>query len=326
MRGALRSKIMTNLDGKIQAKPPAKKITVGIAIDAMTLPAVLLSATAPALLGVLLAIEKVGRIPPLLTISLLLIPTLMNAAVNILNDYFDYISGNDTKENIAYEGDAPFAYHRVENPKPALWIGAGLFALAGIMGIYVIARTGILPAIIGIAGGIIAMTYSGTKLATSYLPIGEPLAGFTMGGLIPLGVYAALTGGIDWMVLYKTIPMMLIVSQFMLLNNTCDMERDRLAGRRTLPILLGQKKSQKLAKVLSVIWILQLLHVVITWYSYGLILILGMLILVRKSYAQIFQNERSQETKISATLPLVSVAMGIAIAYPLAVAVHLLLH
>ncbi|MCI5585580.1 MAG: prenyltransferase [Lachnospiraceae bacterium] len=316
---------MANSDLKTEPKAPAGKITLHIAVDAMTPPAVLLSATAPALLGILLAIEKVGRIPPLLTICLLLIPTLMNAAVNILNDYFDYVSGNDTNENIAYESDAPLAYHQVENPKPALWIGIGIFILAGIMGIYVIAVAGILPAIIGIIGGIIAMTYSGTKVATSHLPIGEPLAGFTMGGLIPLGVYTALTGEIDWMILYKTIPMMLIVSQFMLLNNTCDIERDYSAGRRTLPIVIGQEKSEKLANILSVIWIVQLLHVVITWYFYGVVIILVMLVKIWKSYISIFKTKRTRETKIPATIALVPVAMGIAVAYPLAVAVHLLL-
>lgn len=318
------SNIMTNQELNAQSRLPAKKITLPIAIDAMTLPAVLLSATAPALVGILLAIEKIGQIPPLLTICLLLIPTLMNTAVNILNDYFDYISGNDTNDNIAYESDAPFAYHQVENPKPALWVGTGLFLLAGLMGIYVIVAAGILPAIIGAVGGIIAITYSGTKVATSYLPIGEPLAGFTMGGLIPLGVYAALTGEIDWMVLYKTIPMMLIVTQFMLLNNTCDRERDRLAGRKTLPILIGQKKAQKLANVLSVIWLLQLLHVMITWYIYGLIIIVGMLIIIRKNYVLTFKIKRSNETKIPATMALVPVTMGIAVAYPLAIAVQLL--
>ncbi|MGN1314004.1 MAG: prenyltransferase [Lachnospiraceae bacterium] len=304
---------------------PAKKVTFSIALNATTPMAVLLSATAPAILGVLFAIERIGRPPLFLTLCLLLIPTLMNAAVDILNDYFDYVSGNDTLENIAYEGDAPLAYHQVENPRPAFWIGIGLFATAGLMGIYVILVSGILPALIGLAGGIIAATYSGSKVATSYLPIGEPLAGFTMGGLIPLGVYTALAGEIDWLILYKTIPMMLIVSQFMLINNTCDMERDRAVGRKTLPIVIGQKKAQKLANILSIIWILQLLHVVLTWYYYGAIVILIMLLAIRKNLFYTFKHERTRENKIPVTLALVGVATGIAAGYPLAVALHLIL-
>lgn len=307
------------------AKTPERKMTLQIAVNMTTPPAVLLSATAPALLGILLAIESVGRIPPVLTVCLLLIPTLMNAAVDVLNDYFDYISGNDSHENIVSESDAPLAYHQVENPKPALWFGIGLFVIASLMGTYVIAVSGMLPAIIGVVGGIVAITYSGTKVATSYLPIGEPLAGFTMGGLIPLGVYAALTGEIDGLILYKAIPMMLIVSQFMLINNACDMERDKIAGRRTLPIVIGQKNAQTLANILNLIWMVQLFHVVITWYSYGVMIILGMLLIIWKNYRRTFQMERTHENKIPVTAALACVAAGVAVAYPLAVAVHLLL-
>ncbi|MBQ9991173.1 MAG: prenyltransferase [Lachnospiraceae bacterium] len=306
-------------------KKPAGKITPSIAFDATTPMACLMSATAPAVLGVLMSAEKIGALPPLLTICLILIPTLMNASVNILNDYFDYVSGNDTSENIAYESDAPLAYHQVEDPRPALLIGIGLFLICAVMGIYVIAVSGILPAIIGLAGAVVALTYSGIKGATSYLPIGEPLAGFTMGGLIPLGIYAALVGEIDWMILYKTIPMMLIVTEFMFLNNTCDMKRDRAVGRKTLPILVGQEKAQKLANIVSIFWILQLLQVILTWYAYGTVIILIMLFRVRKNYLLTFKQERTQETKIPATLALLPVSGTVALGFPLSVAAHLLI-
>ena len=316
---------MSESSNHISPKPPAGKITLSIAVDAMTLPAVFMSATAPAVLGVLLSIERIGKLPILLTIFLILIPSLMNAAVNILNDYFDYVSGNDTAENITYESDAPLAYHHVQNPKPAFWIGILLFLISVLMGIYVISIAGFLPALIGLAGAIVAITYSGIKLATSYLPIGEVLAGFTMGCLIPLGVYSALTGEISWLLLYKSIPMMLIVTEFMFLNNTCDMVRDTAVGRKTLPILIGQKKAQKLANIVSIFWILQLLQIVLTWYYYGAILLFILLFRVRKNYLLTFTQERSDKTKIPATLALLPVAGAVALGFPLAVAAHLLI-
>lgn len=316
---------MSKSSNTITPKEPTGRITLSIAVDAMTPMAVLMSATAPAVLGVLLSIEKIGKLPLLMTVFLILIPSLMNASVNILNDYFDYVSGNDNPDNIAYESDAPLAYHRVKNPKPALWIGIGLFLLSVLMGVYVIATAGILPALIGLAGAVVALTYSGIKGATSYLPIGEVLAGFTMGGLIPLGVYASLAGEIDWLLLYKSIPMMLIVTEFMFLNNTCDMVRDKAVGRKTLPILVGQKKAQKLANMVSVFWILQLVQVVLTWYTFGLILLLPMLFKVRKSFFLTFTQERSDKTKIPATLALLPVTGTVALGFPLAVAFHLLI-
>ena len=110
----------------------------------------------------------------------------------------------------------------------------------------------------------------------------------------------------------------------MFLNNTCDRERDQAVGRKTLPILIGQQKAQKLANLVSIFWILQLLQVIITWYTYGTLIILLMLFRVRKNYLLTFKQERTRETKIPATLALVPVAGTVALGFPLSVAVHLL--
>lgn len=317
---------MTAVKARPAAIPPAGRITVRVAIDMTTPGAVLLSATAPALLAVLLAAETLGATPPLgLSVLLVLIPTLMNAAVDVLNDYYDYIRGNDTPENIVSESDGPLAYHRVADPRPALWLGWALLTIAALMGVYVVWRTGPLPASIGLAGMLILLTYSGGKLPTSHLPIGEVLAGFTMGGLVPLGVYAALTGRIDGAVLYRCIPMMFIVGQFMLVNNTCDMDRDRLAGRRTLPILIGRAAAQRLADVCNVLWMVQLLHVVLAWYGKGLPVLLIALVFCLKGIFASFRYDRTTKNKIPATAAVVLLALSVAVGYPLAVAVHLLL-
>ena len=261
----------------------------------------------------------------MLTVLLLAIPSLMNAAVASLNDYFDYISGNDTPYNIAAEYDGPLAYHRVEDPKPVLYFGVALLVAAGLMGIYVVWMTDPLPAVIGAVGAVIALTYSGGKYSISHLPIGEPLSGFTLGGLVPLGVYTALTGELDIQVLYKAIPMMLIVSQFMLANNTCDMDRDRTAGRRTLPILIGRAAAQRLADVLNIVWMAQLIHVVATGYSKGLLILIIALFSCWKGFITTYQHDRTQKTKLKVTAALSQVAAAVAIGYPMSVAVHLLL-
>lgn len=317
---------MSTVKARPAAIAPAGRITVRVAISMTTPGAVLLSATAPALLGVLLASETLGTAPSLgLSALLVLIPTLMNAAVDVLNDYYDYVRGNDTAQNIVSESDAPLAYHRVADPRPALWLGMALLVAAALMGVYVVWRTGLIPAVIGLAGMLILLTYSGGKLPTSHLPIGEALAGFTMGGLVPLGVYAALTGRVDGVILYRCIPMMFIVSQFMLVNNTCDMERDRLAGRRTLPILIGRAAAQRLADVCSVLWMVQLLHVTLTWYIKGLPILLIALAFCLKGVCAAFCCERTAKNKIPATAAVALSALSVAVGYPLAVAVHLLL-
>lgn len=317
---------MTAVKARPAAIPPAGRITLRVAVDMTTPGAVLLSATAPALLAVLLAAEALDSVPPLgLSVLLVLIPTLMNAAVDVLNDYYDYVRGNDTPENIVSESDGPLAYHRVADPRPALWLGLALLAAAALMGVYVVWRAGPLPAAIGLMGILILLTYSGGKLPTSHLPIGEVLAGFTLGGLVPLGVYAALTGRVDAAVLYRCIPMMFIVGQFMLVNNTCDMDRDRLAGRRTLPILIGRAAAQRLADVCSVFWVAQLFHAVLIWYPKGLPILLIALAFCLKGILATLRWDRTTKNKVPATAAVALSALSVAVGYPLAVAVHLLL-
>ena len=80
--------------------------------------------------------------------------------------------------------------------------------------------------IVILAGAVILVAYSAGKVPVSYLPVGELVSGFTLSGLVPLGVYSDMTGRADPVVLWKCIPMMLLVSHFMLVNNTCDIERD----------------------------------------------------------------------------------------------------
>lgn len=301
---------------------PDGKLTLRILVGMTTPGAIFLSAFAPAVLGVLLAVEQGAALPPLLVTCLLAIPCLLNASVNVLNDYFDYVSGNDTPENVVSEADGPLAYHRVIDPRPAYWIGLALFGLAAALGIYVILQTGWKPALIGVIGGLATLTYSGSKMATSYLPIGEPLAGFVLGGLVPLGVYTALTGYADGIVLYKAIPMMLIVTQFMMENNTCDLERDWAAGRKTLPILIGARRAMFLAWGLNILWVVQMLHVVQTWYPKGLPVFLVVMAMTAKPYLATFWEERTTANKTPATLALAKTALGVAVGYPLAIAMH----
>lgn len=307
-----------------QTKRPGR-VTLRLAIATTTPGAVLMTGLAPALLGLLLAVEAQGRVDALSAALVLLIPSLMNAAVASLNDYFDYVSGNDTPENVVSEADGPLAWHRVEDPKPVLWFALGLLGLAALLGLWVVLRCGLLPLWIGLVGAGIGLSYSGLGRGSSYLPVGEPLAGFTLGGLVPLGVYAALTGRLDWLLLWKALPMMLIVSEFMLSNNTCDMERDAAAGRRTLPILMGREGAEALARFSIIFWLTQLLSVLAIWYPLGLALMLIVLLLCRKGLWGAMFLPRTHETKTSSTGALALLALGVSAGYPAALGLHLLL-
>jgi len=308
-----------------RSRQTAGRVTLRLAVATTTPGAVLMTGLAPALFGLLLSLESRGSVAALPAVLLLCIPSLMNAAVASLNDYFDYVSGNDTPENVVSEADGPLAWNRVADPRPVLYFALALLLAAALMGAVVVRLCGWLPAAVGAAGALIGLTYSGVGRGSSYLPIGEPLAGFTLGGLVPMGVFAALVGRIDWLLLWKAVPMMLIVSEFMLSNNTCDIERDRKAGRRTLPVIIGRERSEKLARVSIVLWLAQLVSVLAVWYPFGLMLMLPVLFLCRKGIRGAMYLPRTHETKTPSTAALALLAIGVSAGYPAAVGLHLLL-
>ena len=204
----------------------------------------------PALLGGALAREG-GR--PLLCLAAACV--LMQAAANTFNDYSDFIKGADTPENCPDPADAVLVYARPA-PEKALALGFAFLAAAALTALPVVLRAGWRALAVGAAGAAALLLYSLGKKPLSYLPIGETVSGFVMGGLIPLGVYGALTGDFSARTLVPALPVMLGVALIMLTNNACDIERDSAAGRRTLPVLLGRERTRLVYRALLLLWAL----------------------------------------------------------------------
>ncbi|MDO5335400.1 MAG: prenyltransferase [Coriobacteriia bacterium] len=191
---------------------------------------------------------------PMLVV-LFAICVLMQSAVNVFDDYFDYKKGTDTLENSSNDKfDAVLVYNHV-SPKAVLAYAIGLLALAGLLGIYVIYECGWIPLAIGLVGAIVVVLYAGGKVPLSHLPVGEIVSGFVMGGLIPLACCYALTGQLDAKVLMFAIPVMIGIGLINATNNTCDIEKDAAVERDTLAVRLGRKKAPRIYKAFVIVWI-----------------------------------------------------------------------
>ena len=298
------------------------RVTFPVMLQIANPGACFLAAFMPALYALILASEAGAVLRKDLVVLLLVIPVLANMSINFLNDYFDYKRGNDRKDETLGADDAPLAFHEIKHPEPVLYAGILCFVAALLFGLRVVQVSGMVPAVIGVIGAVILVTYSAGKLPVSYLPVGELVSGFTLGGLVPLGVYSGFTKVVDPVVLWKCIPMMLVVSHFMLVNNTCDIERDTAAGRKTMPILAGRQNARKVCVVLTVFWIVQMIVMTGISYTFGLPVILLMLLLCRKSFTGMCRSERVPSTRTKDVVYVAGAAFGVALCLPLAVLVH----
>ena len=216
---------------------PYERFTLKMAVE-LAAPHTWPASILPVLVATSCAVVHSPALDVLMVCALLAICILMQASVNTFNDYYDFVKGADSEEDNVDVTDAVLVYNHI-NPASALRLAVGLLVAAFAIGVYVIYCAGWIPLVLGITGAVIVVSYSAGKTPISYLPIGEVVSGFVMGGLIPLACYQVLTGELDFVVLVWSIPTIIGIGLIMMTNNTCDIEKDIEVSRRTLPTLLG---------------------------------------------------------------------------------------
>lgn len=171
---------------------------------------------------------------------------LVDLTTTALNNY------NDTKKN-----GLPLQFKR----PVALVILLALLALSVATGLYLAYLTDIVVLIIGAICVGCGLLYSAGPVPISNQPLGEVLSGIFYGLFIPFiifyinlpaGTFLQIEGTgsslalslqiVPFLVLaLLSIPPTATTANIMLANNTCDVERDVLVNRHTLPYYLGKK-------------------------------------------------------------------------------------
>ena len=257
------------------------------------------AAIIPCLAAVCAAGVATGRASILLSLVLLAICILFQAAANTFNDYFDYVKGADSEEDQVEESDSTLVYNNI-NPAHALILAITFVVLAFALGIVVVLQAGIAPLVIAIVGAVVVILYSAGKTPLSYLPVGEAVSGVFFGLLIPIAVYLSLTGTFDWRMLLWSWPLILGVGLIMLTNNTCDIEKDIESGRRTLPVHLGRDRSVSLYHLLLAAWLVLIIIFAAVFFRGGLIITPFALLAAWPVMKPLVHNPLAPHTRIQA--------------------------
>lgn len=276
------------------------------------------AAILPALIAMACAAANGYAVSAVMALVLLAICILMQAAVNTFNDYYDYVKGSDSAEDNVDPTDAVLVYNNV-NPRSALMLAVGFLVVAFALGAYVIWQAGWIPLAIGIVGAIVVVLYSAGKTPISYLPIGELMSGFVMGGLTPLACYQALTKCFNPIMLVWALPTIIGVGLIMLTNNTCDVEKDIESGRKTLPVLLGRSRARTLYHALVWIWIALIIVNVLIWFSGGWPVLVFMLAASIPLLKALLSNPLAPPARIGAMAQICSVNIALGAFYAAAV-------
>ncbi|HLI59594.1 MAG TPA: 1,4-dihydroxy-2-naphthoate polyprenyltransferase [Solirubrobacteraceae bacterium] len=219
-----------------------------------TLPA----AIAPVLVGTALAgFQHVFH--PLRLLAALLGAIFIQVGTNLSNDYSDARRGADAEDRL---GPVRVTAGGLVPPRQVLIATYVSFGLAVLAGIYLIVVAGWLLLAIGVASIIAGVLYTGGPRPYGYEGLGEVFVFLFFGVVAVAGSYFVQVRGLDWEAFALSVPVGLLAAAILVVNNVRDIDSDRRAGKRTLAVRLGRKRTRVMfAVMLALAFVLAL----VTW-------------------------------------------------------------
>ena len=210
-----------------------------------TRPRTLPAAIAPVLVGTAIA-DYENSVRPVIAVCALVVALALQIGVNFANDYSDGIRGTDDVR----VGPVRLVGQQLASPAAVKRAAFLSFTVAGIAGLVMATVSGLwilLP--IGLTAMLAAWFYTGGAKPYGYLGFGEVFV-FTYFGLVAvIGTSASQTGAISTLSILGGVSCGLLSTAILLTNNLRDIPSDKVAGKRTLAVRLGDSKTRALYQI-----------------------------------------------------------------------------
>lgn len=185
-----------------------------------------------------------------LTFTLALIAaTLIHGGADVLNDYYDDLSGAD-RINIdpltPYTGGSRVIQRQLLTSLQMFRLGWSLFGIAILLGLWLVLQTGPLLLMIGCIGLLLSIIYSAPPLALSYRGLGEVAITITFGILPVLGAYYVQTGTFSLLPVWIGLIPGLLTAAILFINQFPDYSADKLSNKGTIVVRLGPDRAAQL--------------------------------------------------------------------------------
>jgi len=202
-----------------------------MAIRPKTLPA----AASGVLMGSALAWRD-GSFQLLPALAALGVALLLQIGSNVANDVYDFERGADTSER---QGPLRVTQAGLLTPaqvKRGMWI---IFALAAGLGLYLAFVRGWVVIAIGLAAILSAIAYTGGPFPLGYYGLGDLFVFIFFGVAAVAGTYFVQVGSVSAAAWWMSVPVGLIITAILVVNNLRDIENDRKGNKLTLAVRFG---------------------------------------------------------------------------------------
>ncbi len=171
-------------------------------------------------------------------LAALLVALLLQIGSNLANDVYDYERGADSGERLGPLRVTQGGLLTPEQVKTGMWV---VFGLAMLLGLYLIFIAGWVVVLIGLAAILSAIAYTGGPFPLGYYGLGDLFVFIFFGVAAVSGTYFVQARSVGAGALWMSFPIGWLIVAILVVNNLRDIEADRVVGKRTMAVRLGER-------------------------------------------------------------------------------------
>jgi 1,4-dihydroxy-2-naphthoate octaprenyltransferase len=176
----------------------------------------------------------------------LVVSLALQVAVNYANDYSDGIRGTDDDR----VGPMRLVGSGRATPAAVKRAAFAAFGVAGVAGLVLATTTAWWLVAVGVVSIVAAWFYTGGDKPYGYLGLGEVMVFVFFGLVAVLGTTYVQTETFELPALYAAVGIGALACAILVVNNLRDIPTDRVAGKRTLAVRLGEERTRGLYALL----------------------------------------------------------------------------
>ena len=213
---------------------------------------------------VTVAPRRRGRVPP--HEAALLGAIWIQIGTNFANDVFDYEKGADTAERLGPTRATQAGLLTPSQTRAGMIVS---FLLATIAGIYLVMVGGWPVVAIGVLSIASGIAYTGGPFPLGYNGLGDVFVMIFFGFVAVCGTVYVQTRTWEWAALWAAVGIGGLACAILVANNLRDIPTDRIAGKLTLAVRLGDTRTRLLYVALVAVAVLAVVAVAVatTWWA-----------------------------------------------------------
>ena len=204
-------------------------------------PATLPAAVVPVIVGAAAALSDGAKFRGVVFIMTLICALLIQIGTNFANDYSDFARGADTEARLGPVRVTQSGLIEQSSIKRGIIL---TFGLAVFIGAYLVYVGGWPIAVIGVLSVLSGLAYTGGPYPLGYHGLGDIFVFVFFGVIAVTGTAYLQSGHWSQLALWLSIPIGLLVTNILAVNNLRDRQTDIAAGKRTLATRIGDRATR----------------------------------------------------------------------------------